>query len=226
MNRGRRGAEPVENSGHRSARIATVACVRWDDMFEDLAGQLERGLDEEAERLRAEEERARIGRLTARDRLLALAQASPEGAVIRVQLHDGRIQRFRPGAHGRDWVSGELVAEGGAGGEALLPEAGIAALVLDRAELRRSLEPRAEPRPGELAERLTLAFALRDLARRRRWVELETASGRHGGTIDRVGRDHLDLAVHEAAAPRREREVAGYRIIPLADLRLVRIAPG
>lgn len=202
---------------------ATVARVRWDDMFDDLAGQLEHGLEEDAERARAEEERLRVGRLTARDRLLALAEASPPGSAFAVQLPDGRIVRFRPGAHGRDWISGELVGETGRAAEALLPAAGIAALILDRAELRRSLEPRPEPGPGELAERLGLAFALRDLARRRRLVELDTATGRHVGTIDRVGRDHLDLAVHEAASPRRERSVASYRIVPIEDLRLVRI---
>lgn len=193
-------------------------------MFDDLAGQLEHGLDEEAERLRLEEERLRVGRLSARDRLLALAESSPAGSAFAIQLPEGRIIRFRPASHGSDWISGELVGETGRASEALLPVAGIAALLLDRGELLRSLEPRPEPRPGALSERLTLAFALRDLARRRRFVELETATGRHAGTIDRVARDHLDLAVHEEAAPRRERNVAGYRIVPIADLRLVRIS--
>jgi hypothetical protein len=43
------------------------------------------------------------------------------------------------------------------------------------------------------------------------------------GTIDRVGRDHLDLAVHEAGQSRRQSAVQQYRVIPLDQLLLVRL---
>ena len=52
---------------------------------------------------------------------------------------------------------------------------------------------------------------------------LELGSGIIHGTIDRVGRDHLDIAVHERGTPRRESEVRQHRVVPLAQLRLVRL---
>jgi hypothetical protein len=42
------------------------------------------------------------------------------------------------------------------------------------------------------------------------------------GTIDRVGRDHLDIAVHERGVMRRETAVTEYRIVPFSSLVLVR----
>lgn len=193
-------------------------------MFDDLAAQLEQGLAEDAERARAEEERARLGRLAARDRLRALIEAEGR-APVRLELADGTLADLSLGELGKDWVSGELLAESGRRREVILPFVGIASLVLDRAALSRSLVELPDPGPASLALRLGLVYPLRELARRRRLVELATTTARHVGTIDRVGRDHLDLAVHDADAPRRERSVAAYRIIPLEELRLVLVAP-
>jgi hypothetical protein len=90
----------------------------------------------------------------------------------------------------------------------------------------------AEAGGSALAARLTLPFVLRDLCRRRAAVDLRIASAHGGGepgtgsvhgTIDRVGRDHLDLAVHEAGRPRREASVRQYRVVPLDQLLLVRL---
>lgn len=197
----------------------------WDEMFDDLAAQLEHSLAEEAERERAEEERLRIGRLEIRDRLLALAENLDPGDTIGIQLMDHQIVRFRPHEFGKDWCAGSIVGETGRTRDVLLPAAGIVALVLDRDHLQRSLRPRRPPRAGALTERLGLAYPLRDLGRRRRRVDLETPYGVLTGTIDRVARDHLDLAVHDRSDPRRESNVPSYRIVALGDIRLVHIAP-
>ena len=74
-----------------------------------------------------------------------------------------------------------------------------------------------------LSARLTLPFVLRDLCRRRAALDLHTAVGDVHGTIDRVGRDHLDIAVHEPGKPRRSSSVTQYRIVPLGQLLLVRL---
>jgi hypothetical protein len=74
-----------------------------------------------------------------------------------------------------------------------------------------------------LSARLGVAFVLRDLCRRRAAVDLATASGEHlHGTVDRVGRDHLDLAEHEPGVPRRAASVSRSRILPFSELVLVR----
>ena len=49
------------------------------------------------------------------------------------------------------------------------------------------------------------------------------AGGAVTGTIDRVGRDHLDLAVHPADGWRRASSVARIEVLALAGLLLVRV---
>ena len=63
---------------------------------------------------------------------------------------------------------------------------------------------------------------LRDLCRRRAAVDLVTGAIRTHGTIDRVGRDQLDLAEHEPGVPRRDAAVTRIRIVPLGEVLLVR----
>ena len=89
---------------------------------------------------------------------------------------------------------------------------------------RSQLDPSLEPVPessARLAERIGLSFVLRDLCRRRAPVRLTTVDGMVHGTLDRVARDHVDLALHEPGSLRREREIQGYRIVPLARVLLI-----
>lgn len=197
----------------------------WDELFDDLSAQLERGLEEEAELQRIEEERLRLSRLTLKDRIRALSSDAGSDVGFVLELEGEHPQTIRPNAFGRDWIAGELVSESGRVSEVILPLAGISALTLTRTQVRASLETPELGRAGELAERLGLAFILRDLARKRRTVHLWTALGSVTGTIDRVGKDHLDLAIHLASSPRREPSVHGYRIIPFEQLRLIRVMP-
>jgi hypothetical protein len=83
----------------------------------------------------------------------------------------------------------------------------------------------AEPESAaRLVDRIGLPFVLRDLCRRRKSLQIQTALGVVTGTIDRVGRDHLDLAVHAVGTARRAAEVQQYRIIPLEQIQLVRLS--
>ena len=199
--------------------------VGWDELFDDLGAQLERGLEDEAELQRIEEERLRLSRLTVKDRIRALAE-DPEARVgLVIELDGNHAQTIRPTAFGRDWIAGEFLSEMGRASEVIVPLAGISALTLTRGQLEASLATLELSRAGELADRLGLAFVLRDLARKRRTGQLWTALGSYNGTIDRVAKDHLDLAVHLASSPRRERSVQGYRIVPFEQLRLIRVLP-
>ncbi len=194
--------------------------MRWDNLFDDLEGQLEQELSAEDLDVRAEEERLRLGRLSLRDRIVAAQEADLGG--IRLLLSDGTTRTVRPQTFGRDWFSADLLDGDMRRAHAIVPMAGIAAVLFDREQSTVSLTAT----PSELSQtslpaRLTLSFVLRDLCRRRTAVDVVTALGTVHGTIDRVGRDHLDLAVHEAGAPRRESAVRELRAIPLTQLVLV-----
>jgi hypothetical protein len=196
--------------------------MRWDQLFDDLESQLDQEQRDEERALALEEERLRLGRLVLRDRLAAMAAAAGEdpSATIRVELRGGRLLELRPLSFGRDWMSAALYTAGRRQGQCIVPLAAIAALLPTPSQLERSLLPVAEP-ATRLAERIGLTFVLRDLCRRRMPVHLTTEDGRVHGTLDRVARDHVDLALHEPGVARRDREVRGYRIIPLERVLVV-----
>lgn len=196
--------------------------MRWEHLFADLESQLDAEQREEERALRIEEERLRLARLGLRDRFVAMMRAEGADSVwtVRIELQGGGAHAVRPVAFGRDWLSGELREPGARVRQCLVPLDRIAAVVPAARQLAGSLEPVPEATAG-LADRMGLPFVLRDLCRRRTGVSLTTLDGVVHGTIDRVGRDHLDLAVHEPSAPRREREVRQYRIVPLDRIALV-----
>ncbi len=192
--------------------------MRWQNLFDDLEGQLESGLGAEEVDLAAEEERLRLGRLTLRDRILALRTAG-EGELVTLTLRTGERLVLAIGAVGRDWLAGEQDA--GPRRSAIVPLGAIATLDPVGAQLTASLRAAPEP-PTALSTRLGLAFVLRDLARRRAGVDVSLAGTSCHGTIDRVGRDHLDLAEHAPGDARRAGSVARIRLVAFDALDLVR----
>jgi hypothetical protein len=199
--------------------------MRWDNLFDDLESQLEQELTAEEVDLQAEEERLRLARLGLRDRLRSLHGAvGARERMLRLGLADGSRVSVEPATFGRDWLAGELVEESGRRPQCIVSLDAVTGVVLSRAQVTQSLDSSSgEESPGALSARLGFPFVLRDLCRRRQSVDLWLRDGRMHGTIDRVGRDHLDLAVHEAGQPRRESEVSEYRIVRLGELMLVRI---
>lgn len=188
--------------------------VRWERLFEDLEGQLAAEWESERAALDSEGERLRLSRVRLHDRLVALAGAGVREPVG-VALADRSVLRGTVEAVGADFAA--LRIESHAAGLALVRTAALTSITMSEAELMRSARAEAQLARTGLAERLTLGFVLRDLTRRRvpvrvhpLWAEPEF------GTIDRVGVDHLDLAVHDAGAARRTGEVRAFRLIPLA----------
>ena len=240
--RPRRGLWITSDPGHRltlrfgdADDCGSGLSVRFDNLFDDLEGQLEHELTLDDVEMRAEEERLRLGRMSLRERIVAIqrAESSHSAYVIRVQLVDGSTVRMRPSTIGRDWFSADLIDEGSWATTCIVPLTAVAGLLLSREQVAQSLReapPTASGAPP-LAARLTLSFVLRDLCRRRTAVEvrepaLPGRSSAHGathGTIDRVGRDHFDLAVHEPGSARRERVVSHYRVVPFAQLLAIRV---
>ncbi|MGM1030307.1 MAG: hypothetical protein ACQEWM_10665 [Actinomycetota bacterium] len=187
--------------------------MRFDDLFDDLESQLEAELGAERRDLDAEEERFRVGRLELRDRIAAAPRQ------LDLALRGGARLRIRRMALGRDWLNGIVVEGAPADTGALVPLHAIASVTLDADGTAASLRPAAE---RDLQARLSFAFALRDLARRRATVMLEGPMPLTG-TIDRVGRDHLDLAEHEPGQPRRLGTVRSWRIVPFSSFDWVRM---
>jgi hypothetical protein len=200
--------------------------MRWNNLFDDLEGQLEHELSAEEVDLQAEEERLRLGRLSLRDRILCLSNPTGGSAPkpIRVLLANGDRIDVRPAAFGRDWFSADLVDESARRAQCIVPLAGIVGLVLSKPQVSASLRSeQSNDAARGLSHRLGLPFVLRDLCRRRKSLELTTTTASLFGTIDRVGRDHFDLAVHEPGAARRESAVQSYRVVVTSDLLLVRL---
>ena len=100
--------------------------------------------------------------------------------------------------------------------------AAIAGVVLNDDQVTGSLDTDPDS-AARLVDRIGLPFVLRDLCRRRKSIELHTHTGLLTGTIDRVGRDHIDMAVHPPGTLRRAPEVHQYRIVPLTQIQLVRL---
>lgn len=192
--------------------------MRWQQLFDDLEGQLEQELGAEEVDLRAEEERLRLGRLALRDRLKPLVEAR---ATIDLALRDGRRLTLTAGAMGRDWLAGET--ETAPRGSVVIPIGAVRSVLPTPEQLAATLraEPVPEP-PTALSARLGLSFVLRDLCRRRSAVEVWLTGEALHGTIDRVGRDHLDVAEHAAGEPRRRGSIARIRLVPFDAVDLVR----
>ncbi|MFP7759770.1 hypothetical protein [Marisediminicola sp. LYQ134] len=202
--------------------------MRWDDLFDDLEGQLEHELFAEELDVRAEEERLRIGRLSLRDRVAGIRSAAGKhgSRIVRLLLCDGTAIDVAPATIGRDWLSADVAGDTSRRDQCIVPFSSIAGVVLSRERVVESISAPSTGRegpPDSLSARLTLSFVLRDLCRRRSTVEVRLRSGSAVGTIDRVGRDHLDLAIHERGVPRRESLVSEYRIVPFDQVVLVRV---
>lgn len=196
--------------------------MRWDRFFEDLEDQLASEWEAERAALDTEAERLRLSRVTIRERLLAVTLDARETGVASFEFADGSTIAGRPTAIGADWAG--LEASGTRSGAALIPLAALTAVGMPEVEVVRSARPVSGTSRPSLAERMTLGFVLRDLARRRLPVTAHLVGGRAlTGTIDRAGADHLDIALHEAGSPRRANEITGFRLVPLAALAWVRL---
>jgi len=196
--------------------------MRWDSLFDDLEGQLAREKSLEETDLAAEEERLRLGRLDLRERLIAIHAASG-GTRYRVvvTVRGGLRVTLHPTSFGRDWMLAELT-EGSRSVSCILPLQAIQSVSLTPGQTRDSLVAATPTEAPRISDRLGLSFVLRDLCRRRRYVQVESVDSSVRGTIDRVGRDHIDVAVHEP--PRRSTFVEEIRLVAFDGIHLVKLA--
>lgn len=196
--------------------------VRWENLFDDLESQLEHELGTEDADLRAEEERLRLGRLSFRDRLMSCS-AGADASPLSLRLRDGSSLSLTPSAFGKDWLAGDVVDTRRERTQAIVPLRAVVSASLDGGSLAASVLP--PPAGARLVDRLGIAFVLRDLCRRRCALRLVTDTGTLAGTLDRVGRDHVDLAMHEPGSARRTRNVAEIRLVPFDAIVAARLEP-
>ena len=183
--------------------------MRWNDLFADLEAQLQFGQWEAVEQDAAELTRGLWAELTLMDRLRgALAQR------VRLVLLDGRVQAIDLKAVGPAWI-------GGTDETSSLIILRDAIVGID-SDLSRAVVPTRPLHAGPSA----LAI-YRTLSRRREPVQIVGKLGTTlaEGTIDRVGKDHIDIAMHARDEFRRSTSVQGWRIIPTDAIQLVRASP-
>jgi hypothetical protein len=182
--------------------------MRWDALFADLEAQAE--ALERAERAAEVDERARIevGALGLLERLRPAV-----GAGVRLQCAgaltlSGVLTRVGP-----TW----LLLDEAAGREVLVALAAVQGV---SGLSRLSAAPDSMP---IVESRLGLAHILRGVARDRSPVRICRVDGSVlDATIDRVGTDFLEAAVHAAGEARRRSEVREVVLIPYAALAAVR----
>ena len=182
--------------------------VRWERLFEDLEGQYD-----EAERLEMSAEVAdRTRRELARLRLTDRARLAV-GSDVGLGLGGAGTVSGRLLATGPDWLL--LRADSG-------PECLVALSAVDWVSGLSGLA--AEPDSGGAVHaRLGLGYALRRIAQERSPVTVVLRDGAQlTGTVDRVGADHVDLAVHPLDEPRRPGAVTAVRTVLMAALAMVR----
>jgi hypothetical protein len=187
--------------------------MRWDSLFNDLEAQFsaERSLEKEAEI--TERARVELAGIELTDRLRALGAGR-----IKVVLSSGTALLGSISHIGSEWfVLDEGVRQWMIPFPSVLTYQGVGRLAV-----------KATPR---LVKPLGFAAALRALARDRASVVVHVRaqapqSFETKGFIDRVGQDHLDVAVVHEGEARRAGNVASVVTIPFAAIVAVGSASG
>lgn len=181
--------------------------MRWENLFADMEAQLAAAEQQALESEAAEQARAEYAQVDVADRLRARS-----GTPVRLLLPGAVPVEGRVRTIGRGWVA---LADGGT--EHLVP---LGAVVWWES-LGRGWVPEGDP----VTRRLGLSHALRALARGRSPVRIRLAGGGApgtlDGTIDAVGADFLDLALHPDDDFRRRPSVTVVRTVPFPALACV-----
>lgn len=183
--------------------------MRWENLFADLDAQLEELESAEQSAEVADRTRREIARFRLVDRLRPAF-----GHPVTVHALGGGKVSGRVAGVGTDWL---LVTEDHQRTEALVPLEAITGITGLGA---LSAAPGSE---GKVAAKLTLAYALRGIARDRSSVAVAVRDGAVvTGTIDRVGADFFEMAEHAPGEVRRRTEISGVRTVPFAGVSFVR----
>lgn len=185
--------------------------MRWDELFRDLEAQLhaaERAelADEVADRTRRE-----IAALTLLDRARAAA-----GQPVHLQLAGAGAMSGRLLEVGSEW----LLVRDAAGRDVLVTWVAVITIT------GLGVGSAAPGEGGEVFRRLRLGAALRAVARDRAPVALALVDASVlTGTLDRVGRDFVEMSEHPAGEPRRPGQVNAVRAVAFTGIATVTRLP-
>lgn len=175
---------------------------RWESLFADAEAQFDALRREDMAGEAADRSRREFALISLVDRLRAAVDSRVEVWLGAESMH-GTVRRVGP-----DWL-----LLGDERGQVLVPLTAVDAV---SGLARRTAAPGGV---GAVEAKLDLRFALRRLARDRRPVRVAFRGGRTAtGTLDRVGRDFVELAEHSPGEARRAAAVGAIRSIPLEAL--------
>lgn len=182
--------------------------MRWDGLFADLEAQLAQAAWREVEVEAAEMTRGESAAVHLADRLRGAVGHQVQmrlGAEVRVEMTVSTV--------GPTWIGGTDRA-----GSLVVPLASV-----------RTVDhrlPRVVPERSASARAMGLGAVFRTLSRARIPVSVIGQDGRQlaEGTIDRVGADHLDIAVHARDEMRRGTSLRGLTLVAFDAIGHVRSA--
>jgi hypothetical protein len=177
--------------------------MRWEALFADMEGQLDAA--NAADLLAGVPDLTRAERATVT--LTGRLRAARAGTVV-VRLRGGQLVSGSVLDVAEQWV---LLGDGRR--RALVPLAAVTAM--------RGLGAASHADSGAVARRLGLGHALRALARDRAAVRVVTSGGETSGRLDRVGADHVDLAVVAPDGVRRATAPTTVWAIPFTAIDVV-----
>ncbi len=196
--------------------------MRWDELFDDLEGQLDAQVVAELAGEVADRTRRELALVELTDRVV-----SHLGRPLVLHLVDGSSHEGVVTDVAQQWlvlqdrVTADLVRRDRAVHDpVLVPLGSVVSLV----GLGTSA---ATTGRDSVRRRISLSSALRAVARDRSPVRVGLADGSMPtGTLDAVGADHVDLAEHPVDEPRRVGSVRRVRTVPFTSLAWLRPAPG
>lgn len=198
----------------------------FQQLFDDLTGQLEEELDRERACEREDELRQQQAKLSLMDRLrFLMEQNKTTPQLIELNVRGGYDLFAFVQSGGKDWILAEVEAPELWRGSILIPMASVISIrfPVDAVDASLGEEPSGDSsnddsqgnRPPQLSTQIGFGFILRDLARRRSSVKIVAGERQFSGPINRVGRDHLEVVSEK---PGLSNEIT---LIALSDVNFV-----
>jgi len=201
----------------RSMRMRKAGSMRWEQLFSDLEARYDELADAEVMAELADRQRVAAGGIGMVQRI-----AGAVGRPVRLRTAAGIAVSGTLAHVGPDWL---LVHEG--------PGREVMVALRSTTIVEGLAATTGTPMRG-VELRLDLRQALRGLARDRAPISMVVVGGvgeptslhtEITGTIDRLGADFLEMALHAPWEPRRSASVRSIVLVPLPAVVLVRAVP-